>query len=79
MADCAYIRTWLGKQVDLLQTVPNISDLFQNVFFYHFIPALVGKPISDLKCALLILPVHLGGVILGHLLILNLLLCIVHQ
>ena len=64
MAHCAYICTWLGKQVDLLQAIPNISNLFQpleNVLFLHFIPALIGKPISDLEHSLFILPVCLGG------------------
>ena len=41
-----------------------IYDLLQSLedaIFHHFIPALVGKPVSDLEQALFALPVHLGG------------------
>ena len=42
----------------------DISDLLQpldTAIFHRFIPTLVGKPVSDVECALLALPVHLGS------------------
>ena len=33
----------------------------EDAIFHHFIPALVGKPVSDLERALFVLPVRLGG------------------
>ena len=38
----------------------NIFDLFhplENALFHHFIPALIGKPVSDLEHS----SIHLGG------------------
>ena len=32
----------------------------EDAIFHHFVPALVGKPVSDLEHALFVLPVRLG-------------------
>ena len=64
MAYCAYVHRLVNKWTCFLQTIPDISDLLQpleTAIFHRFIPALVGKPVSDVERALLALPVHLGG------------------
>lgn len=64
MAYCAYIHGLASKWTYFLRTITNISDLLQpleDVIFHHFIPALVGKPVSDLERSLFALPVRLGG------------------
>ena len=47
VAYCAYIHGLANKWTYFLT---NISDLqpSENAIFHHFIPALVGKPASDL-------------------------------
>ena len=60
----AYIHGLANKWTYFLQTIPNISDLLQpleDAIFHHFIPALVGKSISDVERALFTLPGRLGG------------------
>ena len=64
VAYCAYVHGLANKWTYFLRTIPNISDLLQlleDAIFHHFIPALVGKPVSNLERALFPLPVHLGG------------------
>ena len=64
VAYCAYIHGLANKWTYFLRTIPNISDLLrplEDAIFHHFIPALVGKSISDVECALFALPVRLGG------------------
>ena len=64
VAYCAYVHGLANKWTYFLRTIPNISDLLQpleDAIFHHFIPALVGKPVSDLERALFALPVRLGG------------------
>ena len=64
VAYCAYVHGLANKWTYFLRTIPNISDLLQlleDAIFHHFIPALVGKPVSDLEQALFALPVRLGG------------------
>ena len=54
----------VNKWTYFLWTIPDISDLLQpleTAIFYRFIPALVGKPVSDVEHALLALSVRLGG------------------
>ena len=58
MEYCAYTNKWT------FWTILNISDLLQlleNAIFHHFVPALIGKPVSEMECALLALPVYLEG------------------
>ena len=80
MAYCTYVHGLVNKLTYFLWTIPDISDLLQpleTAIFHRFIPALVGKPVSDVECALLASPVRLGGLgvslTLGQLLILSLL------
>ena len=64
VAYCAYVHGLANKWTYFLRTIPNISDLLQplkDAIFHHFIPALVGKPVTDLERALFALPVRLGG------------------
>ena len=64
VAYCAYVHGLANKWTYFLRTIPNIFDLLQpleDAIFHHFIPALVGKPASDLEWALFVLPVCLGG------------------
>ena len=64
VAYCVYIHGLANKWTYFLRTIPDISDLLkplEDAIFNHFIPALVGKPVSDVERALFALPVRLGG------------------
>ena len=62
VAYCAYMHGLANKWTYFLQTISGIFDLLkplEDAIFHHFIPALVGKPVSDVERALFALPVHL--------------------
>ena len=63
MAYCAYVHGLANKWIYFLRTIPNIFDLLQplvSAILHYFIPALVGKTVSEVEHILPTLLVHLG-------------------
>ena len=65
LALCAFTKALCMRWCFLQRTIANISHLFQpleDVLREKFIPAIVGRKVSDLERRILALPVRFGGI-----------------